>query len=44
MEMQDLYLQGGQARARTRRLTVANDPEDWYDLGKSRTWRWAIWM
>ncbi|MDV2078178.1 glutathione synthase [Marinobacter xestospongiae] len=33
MELPDLYLAGGQARARTRDLTVAMDPQDWYTFG-----------
>ncbi|WP_097459305.1 glutathione synthase [Mangrovitalea sediminis] len=32
MEQQDLYLQGVQARARTRQLRVAMDPSHWYDM------------
>ncbi|GAA3579085.1 MULTISPECIES: glutathione synthase [Marinobacter] len=35
MELPDLYLAGGQARARTRDLTVAMDPQDWYTFGDS---------
>lgn len=33
MELPDLYLAGGQARARTRDLTVHMNPEDWYSFG-----------
>ena len=33
MEMNDLYLEMGQSRARTRTLSVSYDPEDWYSLG-----------
>ena len=33
MELPDLYLKGGQARARTRDLTVHLDPEDWFSFG-----------
>ena len=32
MELQDLYLRGTQARARTRKLQVAMDPDHWFDL------------
>ncbi len=32
MEPVDLYLHGGQARARSRNLTVRMDPNDWYSL------------
>ena len=35
MELPDLYLAGGQARARARDLTVAMDPQDWYTFGDS---------
>lgn len=33
MEQPDLYLLGGEARARRRALTVRDDPKDWYSLG-----------
>lgn len=33
MELPDLYLNGGQARARTRKLTVRMDPDDWFSYG-----------
>jgi glutathione synthase len=33
MELPDLYLKGGQARARTRDLTVHLDPQDWFGFG-----------
>jgi glutathione synthase len=33
MEMADLYLLAGQARARTRLLTVRNDSNSWYSFG-----------
>ncbi len=33
MEQPDLYLSGGEARARRRKLTVRDDLKDWYDLG-----------
>ncbi|MDF0751757.1 glutathione synthase [Marinobacter sp. 71-i] len=33
MELPDLYLKGGQARARTRDLTVHMDPQDWFSFG-----------
>ncbi|SFL89256.1 glutathione synthase [Marinobacter zhejiangensis] len=36
MELQDLYLAGGQARAHTRDLTVHHDPENWFALGGSQ--------
>lgn len=36
MELPDLYLAGGQARAHTRDLTVHMDPEDWFRFGASR--------
>lgn len=32
MEPEDLYLNGGQARARSRNLTVRMDPNDWYSF------------
>lgn len=32
MEPEDLYLNGGQARARSRNLTVRMDPSDWYSF------------
>ncbi len=32
MEMNDLYLHAGEARARTRRVTVKEDKEEWYTL------------
>ncbi|HEV2111553.1 MAG TPA: glutathione synthase [Gammaproteobacteria bacterium] len=35
MEQPDLYLMGGEARARRRPLTVRNDPKDWYSLGEA---------
>jgi glutathione synthase len=36
MEMPDLYLDGGEARARVRPVSVAMDPLDWYKLGEAR--------
>lgn len=36
MELPDLYLAGGQARARTRDLTVHMNPEDWYSFGSAQ--------
>ncbi|MGL6001998.1 MAG: glutathione synthase [Plesiomonas sp.] len=33
MEMADLYLESGEAKARTRTLTVQNDKQHWYDFG-----------
>jgi len=35
MEMPDLYIRDGQARARVRPLSVAADPENWYRLGEA---------
>lgn len=35
MEQSDLYLCQGQARARTRTLTVSDDTDRWFSLGKS---------
>lgn len=35
MEMADLYLLEGQARASTKRLTVQQDPANWYQFGQS---------
>ncbi|UQG58901.1 glutathione synthase [Marinobacter sp. M3C] len=32
MEPEDMYLNGGQARARSRNLTVRMDPSDWYSF------------
>ncbi|AKO54436.1 glutathione synthetase [Marinobacter psychrophilus] len=32
MEPEDMYLKGGQARARSRNLTVRMDPNDWYSF------------
>lgn len=34
MELPDLYMKGGQARARVRELDVRMDPEDWYTFGR----------
>jgi len=34
MEQPDLYLAAGRARARTRPLTVRDDPADWFELGE----------
>ena len=34
MEQGDLYLLGGEARARRRPLTVRDDPHDWFSLGE----------
>ena len=34
MEQPDLYLLGGEARARRRPLTVRDDPHDWFTLGE----------
>ncbi|CAN0597834.1 unnamed protein product, partial [Ectocarpus sp. 12 AP-2014] len=36
MELPDMYLKGGQARAHTRDLTVHMDPENWYAFGASQ--------
>ncbi|MDI9243942.1 glutathione synthase [Marinobacter sp. CHS3-4] len=36
MELPDLYLDGAQARARTRELTVRMDPDDWFEYGNSQ--------
>ncbi len=36
MELPDMYLKGGQARAHTRDLTVHLDPENWYAFGASQ--------
>ena len=36
MELPDLYLAGGQARAHTRGLTVHMDPDNWYSFGASQ--------
>ncbi|MCE1695274.1 glutathione synthase, partial [Enterobacter hormaechei] len=33
MEMNDLYLHQGEARARTRLLTVEENPQQWYQFG-----------
>ncbi|ROU00865.1 glutathione synthase [Marinobacter sp. R17] len=33
MEQHDLFLDGGEARARVRELTVRMDPDDWYTFG-----------
>lgn len=33
MELPDLYMKGGQARARVRNLDVRMDPEDWFTFG-----------
>ncbi|OEY65855.1 glutathione synthase [Marinobacter sp. X15-166B] len=41
MELPDLYLDGGQARARTRSLTVRMDPEDWFSYGAEQDIRLA---
>jgi len=34
LEMNDLYLRDGQARARLRELTVRDDNDDWFSLGE----------
>ncbi|KAA1195405.1 glutathione synthase [Photorhabdus heterorhabditis] len=36
MEMSDLYLHQGEARARTRLLQVENNPQQWYQLNKEQ--------
>ena len=36
MEMADLYLLEGRARAATKRLTVQEDPANWYQFGSSQ--------
>ncbi|WP_166839912.1 glutathione synthase [Rheinheimera pleomorphica] len=36
MEMADLYLLEGRARASTKRLTVQEDPTNWYQFGSSQ--------
>ena len=37
MEMADLFLEQGQARARVRQLSVADDPDQWYQLAAPET-------
>lgn len=37
MELNDLYLEQGQAYATTRSLTVYNDKEHWFDFGEEQT-------
>lgn len=39
MEQSDLYLYHGEARGRTRGLSVRDDPDDWYTLGEERDTR-----
>lgn len=34
MELPDLYMAGGEARARVRQLEVKMDPDDWYRFGR----------
>jgi len=36
MEMNDLYLEAGEARARTRSLIVSYDPANWFEFGKEQ--------
>ncbi|EXU74160.1 glutathione synthase [Erwinia mallotivora] len=36
MEMQDLYLRGGEARAHTRQLSVQQNPEKWFEFGREQ--------
>lgn len=36
MELDDLYVRDGEARARTRDLEVYDDPQCWYQFGESR--------
>ncbi len=36
MEMQDLYLEQGQCRASTQKVTVFNDPAHWYELSPAQ--------
>lgn len=36
MEMQDLYLRGGEARAHTRPLRVQQNPEKWFEFGSEQ--------
>jgi len=36
MEMNDLYLEAGEARARTRGLSVSYDPDGWYEFGSEQ--------
>ena len=36
MEMDDLYLRGGRARARMRALQVFDDPDHWFELRETR--------
>ncbi|MDX9874219.1 MAG: glutathione synthase, partial [Spongiibacteraceae bacterium] len=36
MEQRDLFLDGGEPKARTRALTVHRDPDHWFDLGEPR--------
>ena len=36
MELPDMYLSGGQARAHTRDLTVHQNPDDWFSFGASQ--------
>ena len=37
MELGDLFVRDGDARARMRPIEVRDDPHDWYTLGESRT-------
>jgi glutathione synthase len=36
LEMGDLYLKDGRSHARMRRLSVADDPDHWFELGESQ--------
>jgi len=36
MEMNDLYLEMGQGRARTRKLSVSYDPDGWFEFGSGQ--------
>ncbi|MEN5018037.1 glutathione synthase [Erwinia sp. Eh17-17] len=36
MEMNDLYLRGGEGRARTRLLSVEQNPDKWFDFGSEQ--------
>ncbi|MEK7796265.1 MAG: glutathione synthase, partial [Pseudomonadota bacterium] len=37
MELSDLFLRDGEAHARTRRLKVALDPQNWFEFGTETT-------
>lgn len=44
MEMGDLYLEEGEARASLRRLTVKEDPNGWFTLGEAEDAPWPCWI